>query len=76
MSGIKHAFFGVFSFTFLFPTLTSLLYRTMSAQILHDSKFAIEEQMKTLPDIGKADDSDFAAWGASFCALVVSLFDR
>jgi len=48
----------------------------MSAQILHDSKFAIEEQMKTLPDIGKADDSDFAAWGASFCALVVSSFDR
>ena len=43
----------------------------MSFEILRDSKFAIEEQMKTLPDVGMAEASDFAVWGASFYKLVV-----
>ena len=48
----------------------------MSLDILNDAKLAVEEQMKTLPDVGKAEDSDFVLWGTSFCSLVVSSFLR
>ena len=36
-------------------------------------KFQLSEYLKSLPEHGKAEDTDFEVWGREFCRRMVSI---
>ena len=54
---------------------TFYIASTMAGQaLLEDVKNSIAEQMKSLPEFGKAESMDFEVWGKVFCEFMVCLF--
>lgn len=43
--------------------------------LLEDVKKSIADQMKSLPEFGKAEPIDFEVWGKAFCGFMVRAFE-